>query len=218
MSSATLPTGPSDARYSTTAAVAEVEASNATLSTQVQQNANQLHAAATNAARTAEFKEPQAAFAVDQLEQGLSQKTNAAASEGAYDVESAKASATGYVEHAKNIAGNVFTTAQSYASGIPPATNGAAAGIGATVQSALQTGKEYLASAQAAAQPYIETAAGTAHATIEKAKGAVSTPTQTGSSVSGKPSDVPASTASLESGPHVVDTPYSAGESKVGEL
>ena len=87
------------------------------------------------------------------------------------------------------------------------------------MQSAIQTGKEYLASAQAAAQPYIETAAGTAQATLEKAKGAVAGTTQTGSSVSGKPSEVPASTANLESGPHVVDTPYPPNQTnKVAEL
>ena len=46
----------SDARYSTSAALAETEASNVTLSNQVQQNANQLHNAATDAARTAEVR------------------------------------------------------------------------------------------------------------------------------------------------------------------
>ncbi|RDX51046.1 hypothetical protein OH76DRAFT_1401813 [Lentinus brumalis] len=232
MSSATLPTGNSDARYATTAALAETEASTNTLSSQVQQNASQLHKVATDAAQTAEIKEPHAASAVDKLEEDLSQKTNAAASEGAADVGAAKATATGYVEQAKNLASTAIATAQSY---IPSTTqtsqtgttqaNSTGGGIGATVQSAIATGKEYLASAQATAKPYVESAAAAAQPHLEKAKGAVlgSTPSTTsGSSVSGKPSEVPASSAPLESGPNVVGNPYPATVSgqttKVGEL
>ena len=63
-----------------------------------------------------QFKEPQAASAVDRLEHDLSDKTDAAASEGAADVASAKASATGYVEQAKNLAGSAIATAQVCAS------------------------------------------------------------------------------------------------------
>lgn len=59
-----------------------------------------------------QVKQPVAADAVNQLEEGLSQKTNAAATEGAVDVEAAKASATGYVEQAKNLAGSAIATAQ----------------------------------------------------------------------------------------------------------
>ena len=44
----------SDARYSTSAAIAETEASDTTLSTKVQQNASQLHTAAVDAAHSAE--------------------------------------------------------------------------------------------------------------------------------------------------------------------
>ena len=54
MSTATLPIGRSDARYETSAAVAETEASTSTLSSQVQKNAGQLHTAAVDAAHTAE--------------------------------------------------------------------------------------------------------------------------------------------------------------------
>lgn len=43
-----------DARYSTTAALAETEASTATLSNQVEQNASALHNAAVDAAKSAE--------------------------------------------------------------------------------------------------------------------------------------------------------------------
>lgn len=49
---------------------------------------------------------------MNQLEQGLAHKTDAAASQGAVDVEAAKASATGYVEQAKNLASGAFATAQ----------------------------------------------------------------------------------------------------------
>ena len=83
-----------------------------TLTSQVQQNANQLHKVATDAAQTAELKETQAASAVDKLEENLSHKTNAAAAEGAADVQSAKATASGYVEQAKNLASSAIATAQ----------------------------------------------------------------------------------------------------------
>ena len=56
MSTATLPNGKSDARYETSAAVAETEASTTTLSNQVQRNAGQLHAAAVDAAHSAEVR------------------------------------------------------------------------------------------------------------------------------------------------------------------
>ncbi len=58
------------------------------------------------------FKGPRAFNSADRLEEGLSQKTNAAASEGAADVSSAKAAAAGYVEQAKNLAGGAIATAQ----------------------------------------------------------------------------------------------------------
>lgn len=59
-----------------------------------------------------QLKEPQSANAVDRLEDGLSRKTDAAASEGAADVASAKSAANGYVEQAKNLAGSAIATAQ----------------------------------------------------------------------------------------------------------
>ncbi|RPD55900.1 hypothetical protein L227DRAFT_566416 [Lentinus tigrinus ALCF2SS1-6] len=244
MSTATLPTGNSDARYSTSAALAETEASTNTLSNQVQQNANQLHKVATDAAQTAEVKEPQAASAVDRLEENLSYKTNTAAAEGAADVQSAKATANGYVEQAKNLASSAITTAQSYIPGTRTSqtssttqANTTGSGVTATVQSAIATGKEYLTSAQATAKPYVESAAAAAKPYVdsaaaaaqphfEKAKGAVlgssSSTANSGSSVSGKPSEVPASTAPLESGPNVVGNPYPATvnsqATKVGEI
>ncbi|KAJ2995688.1 hypothetical protein NUW54_g7339 [Trametes sanguinea] len=113
MSTATLPSGNSDARYATSAALAETEASNVNLSKEVQKNADQLHNAAGDAATVAQIKEPEAVSAVNQLEEGLSHKTDAAASQGAADVQSAKATATSYVETAKNLASSAIATAQS---------------------------------------------------------------------------------------------------------
>ncbi|KAM5533943.1 hypothetical protein V8D89_012368 [Ganoderma adspersum] len=218
MSYSTLPTGQSDARFSTTAAVAETDASTTTLSSEVQKNADKLRTAAIDAAHSASFNEPKPISTIDQLEQGLSQKTDVAVSQGAHDVQSAKAAASGYVEEAKALAGNVLSTAQSYVSGTSHPSTSAEKGvgtndthasrIGATVQAAIVTGKEYLASAQAAAQPYIESAASTAQAQAERVKGAVSG-TQANSAVSGQPFEVPSKTAPLESGPHAVTSPYS---------
>ncbi|KAI0801096.1 hypothetical protein C8Q74DRAFT_1214811 [Fomes fomentarius] len=226
MSSATLPTGNNDARYSTTAALAETEASTATLSNQIEQNASELHTAAVDAAKSAEGS--RASNAADRLEEGLSQKTNAAASEGAADVSSAKAAATGYAEQAKNFAGGAIATAQSYISGATgnpqttTQTNGTKTSGTNVVQSAIATGKEYLSSAQATAQPYVDSAIAAAQPHIEKAKGVVTGTTTYGSFVSGEPSEVPSKTAPLESGPNTVGNPYPAtvnGQTtKVGEL
>ena len=101
MSTATLPTGRSDARFETSAAVAETEATTAKLSNTVQQNASQLHTAAVDAAHSAQVrlwfttglffflgtnflnrvqtKEPRSSSAVEELEQGLSHTTDVAA-------------------------------------------------------------------------------------------------------------------------------------------
>ena len=134
MSTATLPNGKSDARYETSAAVAETEASTTTLSNQVQRNAGQLHTAAVDAAHSAEVRSPlyvrhvgacltprprraqleerQRASAVEQLEQGLSHKTDVAAAQGATDVASLKTTASGYVDQAKQFAGSAIAAAQ----------------------------------------------------------------------------------------------------------
>ncbi|KAL7285444.1 hypothetical protein ACG7TL_000541 [Trametes sanguinea] len=211
MSTATLPTGNSDARYATSAALAETEASNVSLSKEVQKNADQLHDAAGDAATIAQIKEPEAVSAVNQLEEGLSHKTDAAASQGAADVQSAKATATSYVETAKNLASSAIATAQS----------------------TVETGKQYLASAQEAAKPYVESAAATAkpyvesaaaaaQPHIEKAKNVVTGVASSATASTGRPSEPPATTAPLESGPHVVGNPYPAttnGQStKVAEV
>ncbi|KAI0666062.1 hypothetical protein C8Q78DRAFT_1072581 [Trametes maxima] len=237
MSTATLPSGQSDARYATAAALAETEASTTTLSKEVQHNANQLHTVANDAATAAQIKDPQPAFAVNQLEEDLSHKTNVAASQGAADVASAKEAAFGYVEQAKNLASSAIATAQSYVTGNQHTGNTAtqtnSSSSPSTMQSVVDTGKQYLASAQeaakpyvdsatAAAAPYVQSAADAAQPHIDKAKSVVTGKTSTGSSDSNKPSEVPASTAPLESGPHVVGSPYPVATNgqttKVAEL
>ncbi|KAH9948235.1 hypothetical protein B0H21DRAFT_735156 [Amylocystis lapponica] len=200
----------SDARFETTAAWAQTEASTVGLTNQIGRNANQLQTAAEEAATQAQFKEP--VPAVSQLEAGLSAKTNNAASEGRGDFESAKAVGAGYFEQAKNLASGAIGTAQAYlpsaqSTGTQTGSNSSEGGLVSSLQStaasALGTGKEYLASAQTAAQPH-----------IDRARNAISGST--------RPGEVRASTASLESGPHVVGSPYpetTTGQStKVGEL
>ncbi|KAH9858021.1 hypothetical protein C2E23DRAFT_891924 [Lenzites betulinus] len=223
MSAATLPTGQSDARYATVAAVAETEASTVNISQEVQQNANKLHNAATDAAITAQIHEPHATSAVNQLEEGLSHKTDVAASEGAADVEAAKATATGYVEQAKNLASSALATAQSYVGGAAAqpgttATN-AANGVSSTVRSAVATGQQYLASAQEAAKPYVESAAATAKPYVDSAA-ATAKPYVQSAAAAAQPhiekaksvvtgTTTTPSTAPLETGPNAVK-PYPA--------
>ncbi|OBZ79514.1 hypothetical protein A0H81_01190 [Grifola frondosa] len=215
MSNTNLP-AQSDARFDTSASWAAAEASDAKLTKEVEQNASQLHNVAEDAAATAQYKE--SVPAVDHLERGLSHKTNVAASEGQYDVESAKATVGGYVEQAKNIANSAFATAQSYLPGSQTQNpsrsiqyNNTAESLTAAVKSGIATGKEYLASAQATAQPHIDHARTVVQPHLDRAVGAVSGTASGNSGVdSSAPSKVPASTAPLESGPQVVGNPYPA--------
>ncbi|EIW64300.1 uncharacterized protein TRAVEDRAFT_55262 [Trametes versicolor FP-101664 SS1] len=232
----------SDARFATNAALAETEATTVNLSKEVQSNANQLHNAAFDAATSAQIKEPLSGSAVNQLEEGLAHKTDAAASQGAVDVEAAKATATGYVEQAKNLASGAFATAQSYVPSTTTTSN-AASGVSSTVQSAVATGQQYLASAQeaakpyvasaiATAKPYVDSAAATAKPYVDQASAAAQPHIEKAKSVlpgvsstepaATKPPAPSATTAPLESGPHVVGGPYPAtttGQStKVAEL
>jgi len=149
----------SDARFETSAAWATAEASSAEIAQEVDQNASQLQNAAQDAAQHAPYKEPAAVAAVDQLEAGLSNKTNAAASQGQADVG-------GYVEQAKNLANSAYQTAQQY---LPDSET-----TSQTVQSAIGAGKEYVATAQSYVQPQ-----------LEKARGAVSGLTGSGIGSSG---------------------------------
>ncbi|KAI0964047.1 hypothetical protein AcW1_000959 [Taiwanofungus camphoratus] len=201
----------SDARFETSAAWAQAEASTSGLSDEIGKNAQQLQSVAEEAASEAQEKEPQAVSAVNQLEAGLSNQTNAAASQGKFDVEKAKAAGASYLEQAKNLASSAVGAAQSYLNGSQSAapsdrstTGNLASAVQYTAASAYDNGKEYLASAQSAVQPQ-----------IEKARGIVSGTTTS------KPEEVSSSTAPLESGEHVISTPYPAtttGQStKVGE-
>ena len=184
--------------------------------------------------------EPQVVSAVNQLEaqRELSTSTTQAANQGKFDVEAAKgvasSTAATAVEQAKNLANSAYATAQVCCIAIAhthtqltrssqslfnsqaqegSTTQNLASTVQSTAQTALQTGKEYLASAQTAAQPH-----------IEKAKTYVAGSTQSGAdgTATGQPDSVPASTAPLESGPHVVGSPYpatgGAQTTKVGEL
>ncbi|OCH94666.1 hypothetical protein OBBRIDRAFT_788922 [Obba rivulosa] len=199
------PRGSSDARLETTAAWQAAEASDDRLAHEVAENADQLQYAAHAAAEQAKVKEPQAVSAVNQLEAGLANQTNTAAAQGKFDVESAKATGAKALEQAKNIASNAIQTAQSM---IPESATAAAS-------SAVQTGKEYLSAAQAAAQPAVEKAKNYASGASPSSVTGVGT-------VQSRPNEPPATSAPLESGPHVVGNPYPAtasGQSvKVAEV
>jgi len=207
----TAPSGQSDARYGTTAAWAQAEASTAKLSKEVGQNAAQMQNAAHEAASEAQENEPQAVYAVNQLEAGRA--TDQAAAQGKLDVESAKAAAANAVDQARSMANSAYQTAQSLFNGQMQegsTTDQLSSTVQSTASSAFQTGKEYLASAQTIVQPH-----------IEKAKNMVSDATFS-TTASGKPDEVAATTAPLESGNQIVGNPYPAtttGQStKVGEV
>ncbi|KAI0082090.1 hypothetical protein K474DRAFT_1703109 [Panus rudis PR-1116 ss-1] len=221
-----------DARFETSAAWAEAEASNTKLANQVEQNAETLHAAAQQAAITAQHKAP--GQAVDQLEEGLSEKTNQAAAEGQANVQ-------GYVQQAKNLAGSAAATASSYI----PSTNGSTLNtnteggvlntLASTAGAAVNTAKGYVAAATNAAAPVASSALGAGLSAVETAKttaapyvqGATTAVKNTlvgsnGTATSQQPESVAPKTAPLESGPHTVDTPYpqtTTGQAtKVGEV
>ncbi|PCH33986.1 hypothetical protein WOLCODRAFT_148048 [Wolfiporia cocos MD-104 SS10] len=220
---AQAPAGQSDARFGTSAAWAQAEASTHKLSNEVAQNAATLQSAAAHAASEAQEHEPQVVSAVNQLEAGraLEQKTNEAVAQGMFDVQSAKntaaSTAASAVQQAKNMANSAYQTAQSLFNGSAaqstdasstndPFANDFTSKVQSTASSAYQTGKEYLASAQTAVQPQ-----------VDKAKDFIG-----GSNIPSQPNATPASTAPLESGQHTVSSPYPAtttGQSvRVGEV
>ncbi|KAG0707494.1 hypothetical protein DFH29DRAFT_895985 [Suillus ampliporus] len=130
--------------------------------------------------------------AFDVLTSAVTQKTNAAASEGQRDVNMAKDASASYLDQAKTMAETVVTSAQGYLHGStdPQATAnqpiGSSTGIatpayskaGGDVMSSLQTSasstvgtaQQYLASAQAAAQPHIDRARLTLQPQVDKAR------------------------------------------------
>ncbi|KAJ3750726.1 hypothetical protein DFH05DRAFT_1410441 [Lentinula detonsa] len=225
------PTGADAARSETTAAQAQAEAPTSEASRAVEYNAEQLQGAAQHAALAAkslgkEFTgEPPSA--ADQLQA----KTNSAVAQGKADVDAAKVEGQSYLEQAKNLAGSAISSAQSYLPNSNPATHPSTGGstaitdtlsqIQAGATTVLATGKEYLASAQNTAQPHIDRALEVAQPHINKVSEAASNyinnvdgETDTSTSV---PPRIPATSAPLESGPHVVSTPYPSTTTKVGE-
>ncbi|KAL4241830.1 hypothetical protein ABKN59_000730 [Abortiporus biennis] len=226
----------SDARFETSAAWAEAEAPNKSIADEVEHNAEVLHNAAEDAATKAQFKSP--AAAVDQLERGMSNTTNAAAAEGKSNVQ-------GYVQQVKDLANSAIATAQSYlpssgsTTGIstaratdgPSTTSNVGQTVAETATAAFATGKQYATAASNAAAPVAQSAVGAGLSAMETAKNTAAPYVQSAVNAvsgtnTGKPTtETPAvaqTTAPLESGPHIVNSPYPAtttGQStKVGEV
>lgn len=120
----------SDARFETTAAWQAAETSTTQLQNEVERNAQQVHQVAEQAASSAQvcgyivkhrercsydgpfqYKTPAVNGAVDQLEEGLSEKTNQAVADGQSTVDSAKVVAGGYVQQAREVVGGAMATA-----------------------------------------------------------------------------------------------------------
>ncbi|KAI0094280.1 hypothetical protein BDY19DRAFT_901507 [Irpex rosettiformis] len=224
-------TGPADARYETTAALAAVETSTPELQNTVERNAQKVHEAAEDAAKAAQHKPAATAVAVDNLEAGLAQKTNEAVAEG-------KANTQGYVQQARELAGSALATAAIYlpsslsgttsngttsttadANGMANALSTAAGTAVETARSALNAvsnaAAPHVEAAKQAAQPHFDTTKATIQPHVDKLTG-TATNTVKGAS---KPSDVPALTAPLESGNGHVGGPYvEGGKSNVGNL
>ncbi|KAI0782363.1 hypothetical protein BC629DRAFT_1519013 [Irpex lacteus] len=233
-------TGPADARFETTAAWAASETSTAELQNTVEKNAQQVHSAADDAAKAAQYKVPATGVAINNLEAGLAQKTDEAVAEG-------QASTQGYVQQAREIAGSALATAASYLpSSISGTTNGTTSttntsttangqGVYDTLTSAAGTAVEtaksainaassaaapHVEAAKQAAQPHYETAKATIQPHVEKltnaasaAVGGATTTTTT------KPGEVPATTAPIESGNgHVGGVYPEGGKSTAGNL
>ncbi|KAG1754856.1 uncharacterized protein EDB91DRAFT_1042622 [Suillus paluster] len=130
--------------------------------------------------------------AFDVLKSELSQKTNAAASEGQRDLRMAKDTSASYLDQAKTMVESVVTSAQEYLHGstdpqatanqligsstgiATPAPSKAEGGVISSLQtsasSAVGTAQQYLASAQAAAQPHIDRAQTSLQPQVDKAR------------------------------------------------
>ncbi|KAG5654681.1 hypothetical protein H0H81_007437 [Sphagnurus paluster] len=105
----------------TTAAEAQIQAPTATIAREVEVNAEHAHDAFNAAAEAAKSKGPALTgsnpstlhpSALEQFEEQAHQKTEAAVAEGHHDIDELKATATGYVEQAKQIAASALSTAQ----------------------------------------------------------------------------------------------------------
>ncbi|KAI0347773.1 hypothetical protein BDW22DRAFT_1479693 [Trametopsis cervina] len=218
-------TGPSDARFETTAAVAATEASTIELQNNVETNAAHVHEAADDAAKAAQFKVPAAGVAIVNLEAGLAEKTDAAVAEG-------QANTQGYVQQAREIAGSALATAATYLptsiTGASTTDNTTTAGSGvlsnlsSAAGTAVETAKSAYTTASQAAAPHVETAKQTLQPHYETAKAAVQPHVDrlteavgnTVGTTPSKPADVPATTAPLESGNGHVGGPYTDNGTK----
>ncbi|PSS05443.1 hypothetical protein PHLCEN_2v3823 [Hermanssonia centrifuga] len=214
-----------DARFETTAAWQAAEASTNKLQQDVEKNAEKAHTVAGQAAASAQFNAPAAERAVEELEEGLSEKTNAAVVQGQSD-------SVGYVETARTMASSALAAAASY---LPSSTttSNTGTGIASSLQSAagtaVETTKNVLSSAAQAAQPHVESARAAAQPSIDSARAAaqphidrvsaaISGTPQT-SEATTKPAEVPATTAPLESSGGIVGGPYPPGQtSKVASV
>ncbi|THV07551.1 hypothetical protein K435DRAFT_788459 [Dendrothele bispora CBS 962.96] len=226
------PTGADAVKFETTAAAAQIEAPNAAASRAVEKNAEIAQDAANTAAAAAksfgkEFTgEPPST--TEKLQTQAQEITNTAVSEGKQDVEVAKATSAGYVDQAKAMASVAVTTAQNYISSATGATSdttqsrstttatGSGPGVVSQLQSganvALETTKGYLATAQQTVQPHIEKGVNVASNYIGSLQQQANPNTGTGA----KDSDIPATSAPLESGPHTVGTPYPSTTTTAG--
>ncbi|KAK7058371.1 hypothetical protein VNI00_002005 [Paramarasmius palmivorus] len=219
--------GADQAKFETTAAVAQVEAATSDAARKIEQNAEQAQHAATQAATAAkslgkEFTgEPPST--ADKVAQQAKPTLDAAVQEGKQDVAAAQATGQGYIAQAKTLAANAATTVnntvQPFIADVAGATDSTTArsapgqqgpGVVSQLQSgaatAVQTGKEYLDKATTAAQNYLNSLQ------------------EQGSTTTGAPaaSGIPPTSAPLESGPHTVGTPYPSTTTntatKVGEV
>ncbi|EKM61329.1 uncharacterized protein PHACADRAFT_204495 [Phanerochaete carnosa HHB-10118-sp] len=224
-------TGPSDARFETTAAWQAAETSSTQLQSEVERNAQQAHQVAEQAANSAQFKQVSTGVAVERLEEGLSVKTNDAVAEGQSNVASATSAAGSYVQQAREIVGGAMVTAASY---LPSSVPGSTASstdtegnpiAGNTVASSLQSAAgaavEAAKTALSAAQPHVERLATAARSTAEAATQSAYQATGAGQA-SSKPEPVQPTTAPLESSGGVVGGPYPAtttnGKSNVASV
>lgn len=171
------------AQHETTAARAQAEAPNAHVAHEVEENAEHFQQAATKAAQAAQGMgseltgERDTSTAFDVFKSEVTQKTNAAASEGQRDLHTAKNTSASYLDQAKTVVESIATSAQDYlhSSTDPQASNkpggdAISSSWQASASSAVGTAQKYLASAQAAAQPHIDVARSTLQPQAEKAR------------------------------------------------
>ncbi|TRM65869.1 hypothetical protein BD626DRAFT_486081 [Schizophyllum amplum] len=211
------PTGAEAAKLQTTAANAQLEAGSTTAARQVEKTADETAHVAESAATAAKSLGPGLTGDTDatsKLQQEAGAKTNAAVAEGKQNVDAAKQAGAGYVDAAKGYANAAVAAAQNY---IPESMGGSAPTLQAGAQAATADAKKVLAAAQQQAQPALDKARElTAQGFGSQAAAAAGTTTDpTPASSTG----IPATSAPLQSGAHVLDTPYPPGDvAKGGEV